>query len=205
MPYPIPTPSVDAPHEAEFDVQKSRFISWVAQVNTPDDAQRLLARARAHHPSARHHCLAFIAGAPGEQQAIGFSDDGEPGGTAGRPMYQALEGSQIGQIACVAIRYFGGIKLGTGGLARAYAKCVTLALETLPTSNFMPRTPIQLEIPFAGEQGARQWADQHDALIEQVEYSATGVRLTLAWPMDHTLDLSALNARLAGSVHLIDP
>lgn len=115
MRYAVPDLSHGQRHESELEVEKSRFLAWVC--HAPDAAafEALLGEARRLHPNASHHCSAFIAGPPGEQTAIGFSDDGEPGGTAGRPMFQVLDGAALGQVGCVVIRYFGGTKLGTGG------------------------------------------------------------------------------------------
>ena len=149
MRYTIPAAQVAAPHTATVEVHKSRFIGWCAHAPDTDTARALVAAARAQYPDASHHCSAYIAGAPDEQQAIGFADDGEPGGTAGRPMFQALAGSGLGQIACVVIRYFGGTKLGTGGLARAYAQCVSALLADLPVAAYVPRQPMVLEMGFA--------------------------------------------------------
>lgn len=83
---------------------------------------------------ATHNCWAFVAGAPGETSHIGLSDDGEPHGTAGRPMLTVLLHANVGEIAAVVTRWYGGIKLGTGGLARAYSGAVQEALATLPTA-----------------------------------------------------------------------
>ena len=99
MRYTIPAAQVAAPHTATVEIQKSRFIGWCAHAPDTDTARALVAAARAQYPDASHHCSAYIAGAPEEQQAIGFADDGEPGGTAGRPMFQALAGSGPGSVA----------------------------------------------------------------------------------------------------------
>ncbi|WP_192035388.1 YigZ family protein [Halomonas sp. YLGW01] len=205
MRYPIPDLPPGEWRETEFEVEKSRFLTWTCHV--PDTArfEDLLAKARARHPNASHHCSAFIAGPPGEQQAIGFSDDGEPGGTAGRPMFQVLEGAGMGQVGCVVIRYFGGTKLGTGGLARAYAKAVAQALESLPTRDFTPRTPLRLKVGFAGEAEARAWLAGEDIPVEQADYGADGVILTVGWPSGREADLGALDSRLKGRLeHLTD-
>lgn len=204
MAYPIPDLDAGRCHSAEFEVQKSRFITWLAHAPDIEAAQRLVARARAAYPDARHHCSAFIAGAPGEQRAIGFSDDGEPGGTAGRPMFQVLDGSGIGQIACVVIRYFGGIKLGTGGLARAYTKAVLLGLEQLPTRTFVPRSRIRLKVGFAAERDSRSWLEAHGGDIEEARYDADGVVLSVAWPVEQPCDFSVLEMRLKGELTLLD-
>ncbi|ROO30974.1 IMPACT family protein [Salinisphaera japonica] len=198
MRYAIPAARVAAPHTATVEVHKSRFIGWCAHAPDIDTARALVAAARAQYPDASHHCSAYIAGAPDEQQAIGFADDGEPGGTAGRPMFQALAGSGLGQIACVVTRYFGGTKLGTGGLARAYAQCVSALLTDLPVAAYVPRQPMVLEMGFADEQAARAWLGAHDGQVVAADYHAAGARLTIAWPCDASVRLAELDARLDG-------
>lgn len=196
MRYRVPELSPSTWHTAEIDVDKSQFLAWVCHAPDVSAFNALLNAAKAAHPNANHHCTAFIAGPSGEQNLIGFSDDGEPGGTAGRPMFQALQGSQLGQIGCVVIRYFGGTKLGTGGLARAYAQAVNHALETLPTREVVERDLYALRITFANEAIVRSWCDEHYIPIEQADYDSDGVRLTIGWPRDCPLDLSPLENRL---------
>ncbi|MGJ8523137.1 hypothetical protein R84981_001830 [Carnimonas sp. R-84981] len=202
--YQVPAVALTAPHSAEFEVSKSRFITWIARCESIADAQQLEQLARATYADARHHCSAFIAGAPGEQVAIGFSDDGEPGGTAGRPIYQVLEGSGLGQLGCVVIRYFGGIKLGTGGLVRAYTKAALLALEHLPTQAYVSTEPVKLQVGFSDEHPARHWCETAGARITQVDYSANGPVLTLEWPCDQPLQLDQLALSLTTPPQLVD-
>ncbi|MBZ9559437.1 MULTISPECIES: YigZ family protein [unclassified Modicisalibacter] len=206
MSYPIPDLPDGETHVAEIEIERSRFIAWVR--HAPDVAafEALLAAARQRYPDASHHCSAFVAGPPGEQTAIGFSDDGEPGGTAGRPMFQVLDGSGIGQVGCVVTRYFGGTKLGTGGLVRAYSQAVQKALETLPCLTFTPRRTLRLALDFAGEAEARAWLAERDVPIDSVDYGPDGVVLGVGWPSDADADLSALEARLKGRLwRLADP
>lgn len=205
MRYPIPAHDVERFYESTLEVRKSRFITRVAHAPEPAAAQRLIDDARQTHPDASHHCFAFIAGAPGEQQDIGFSDDGEPGGTAGRPLYQVLAGSGLGQVAAVVIRYFGGTQLGTGGLARAYSKALSQALEKTDTVTFTPRRPLRLATDFAFEHELRRWLSAHDALIEHAHHSAHGVTLDIAWPIDSEPDTNALAARLQGRLEIGTP
>ncbi|GAB2721763.1 IMPACT family protein [Halomonas garicola] len=202
MRYFIPRPAPDSPHYAEIDVEKSRFIAWLCHTPTPGDFDTLLAAAKSAHPGASHHCTAFIAGPPGEQQDIGFSDDGEPGGTAGRPMYQVLDGSGLGELGCVVIRYFGGTKLGTGGLARAYAQAVSTALESLPTREVVERDAYTLRLDFAQEAEARAWCSDNDIPVTGADYDGEGVCLTLAWPRDAAVDPAPLENRLKAGVTL---
>lgn len=202
MRYSMPATSVDAPRTSTLEIQKSRFIGWCAGVHGTDDADRLVARARQHYPDASHHCSAHIAGAPDEARAMGFADDGEPSGTAGRPMYQVLEGSGLGRVGCVVIRYFGGIKLGTGGLARAYAQTVSDLIKQLPTRQYIPRRRLSLELGFADEQAAREWLLTHEGIVMQATYHTEGVTLNVDWPIDADTDLATLNARLNGRLIL---
>ncbi|GAB3672943.1 IMPACT family protein [Salinisphaera aquimarina] len=204
MRYSMPAASVDYPHTATLEIQKSRFIGWCAGIDGVKDAQRLIARAREQYPDASHHCSAYIAGAPGEDRAIGFSDDGEPGGTAGQPMYRVLEGSGLGRIACIVIRYFGGTKLGTGGLARAYGQTVTALIAELPTRQYVPRRRVSLALTFADEQPARGWLAEHEGEIVAADYHAAGVTLDVGWPLDADAELGELDARLNGRLVVRD-
>ncbi|KAE8439739.1 MULTISPECIES: YigZ family protein [Halomonadaceae] len=200
MRFRVPDLALGIWHTADIDVEKSQFLAWLCHAPTPDAFDTLLQAAKAAHPNASHHCTAFIAGPPGEQTHIGFSDDGEPGGTAGRPMFQALQGSQIGEIGCVVIRYFGGTKLGTGGLARAYAQAVKAGLETLPTREVIERDSYRLKVSFAHEAQARAWCDEQALPVQQADYDGDGVRLTIGWPRDVELDISGLENRLKTAV-----
>lgn len=200
MRYPIPDLAPRARHANTVEVEKSRFICWLC--HAPDNAafDTLLNDARSTYPDASHHCSAFIAGAPGEQIAIGFSDDGEPGGTAGRPMFQALEGSGLGQIGAVVTRYFGGTKLGTGGLVRAYTQAVLKALDTLPRCEFTERRDVTIQVDFSNEAEARRWLVDHDIPVVSADYDSQGARLLLAWPADDSISLAVLEQRLKGAL-----
>ncbi len=126
--YPIPAANA----RVEETILRSRFIATAAACATPKEVRAFLASIRAEFPDASHHCYAFVAGPPGATGQIGMSDDGEPGGTAGRPMLAVLLGSGVGDVAVVVTRYFGGTKLGTGGLVRAYSGAVKAVLQVLP-------------------------------------------------------------------------
>ncbi len=130
--YLVPDLAPGAFHRDEWTVKRSRFIVTMARVSSPEEAKAFVERIRAEHAHATHNCWAYAAGAPGDTAHIGASDDGEPKGTAGRPMLAALLHSGVGEVAAVVTRYFGGILLGTGGLVRAYQGSVKLGLEKLP-------------------------------------------------------------------------
>lgn len=115
----------------EQEIKKSRFIAYIGHTPSPEEGKAFVDAIRAKEPTARHHCWAFVAGQPSDSRVLGFSDDGEPSGTAGKPMLAQLQGSGIGEITAVVVRYFGGIKLGTGGLVRAYGGTLSLALAEL--------------------------------------------------------------------------
>ena len=132
MPAPYKIPAGE--HRTRDEVSRSRFVTTLAPAPTVDAAHAFVARVRAEFPDATHNCWAFVVGPPGSTGRVGMSDDGEPHGTAGRPMLTALLHSGVGDVAAVVTRYYGGTKLGTGGLVRAYGGGVASALATLPTA-----------------------------------------------------------------------
>ncbi len=149
--YPVPA----ARHRVEEVINRSRFISTAAPVATVEEARAFIAEMRAEFADASHNCYAFVAGPPGSTAQIGMSDDGEPSGTAGRPMLAVVLGSGIGDLAVVVTRYFGGIKLGTGGLVRAYSGGVKAVLAELPVKEkvalrtFLASGPYNMVTPVA--------------------------------------------------------
>lgn len=112
----------------EEEIKKSRFITYLQHTENMEQAKAFWQEIRALHPNATHHCWASVAGNPNDSQQYGFSDDGEPSGTAGKPMLNYLLGSQLGEVSAVVVRYYGGIQLGTGGLVKAYGNGVQQAL-----------------------------------------------------------------------------
>jgi len=122
----------------ETIVSRSRFICYLAPCDSIAAAKRFIKNIQKLHPQASHHCTAFVSARPEDSQYYGFSDDGEPSGTAGRPMLSVLQGSNVGEICAVVVRYFGGTKLGTGGLQRAYGNSVRQALLHLTSKTKIP-------------------------------------------------------------------
>ncbi|GLS84819.1 YigZ family protein [Paraferrimonas haliotis] len=119
--------------QVEEVISKSRFITVVTPFSEPEQLKQALAQVKQEFPNASHYCWAYLADAPTDTVKAGCSDDGEPSGTAGRPMLNALQGFGCGQVLAVVVRYYGGVKLGTGGLARAYVSGLKHALKQLPT------------------------------------------------------------------------
>ena len=126
--YPVPAGRA----RVEEVILRSRFIATAGPVTNVEEAKAFVADIRTEFAGANHNCYAFAAGPPGSTAMAGMSDDGEPSGTAGRPMLAVVLGSGIGDLAVVVTRYFGGTKLGTGGLVRAYSGSVKAVLEVLP-------------------------------------------------------------------------
>ncbi|MGW4479362.1 IMPACT family protein [Rhodococcus triatomae] len=129
MPFTLPA---DADIVVETEVKHSRFISVLRRVAEPVEAQAFLDEQRRRYPDARHHCWAYITGDEPSARAERAGDDGEPGGTAGVPMLQVLRTRDLVDVAAVVTRYFGGIKLGAGGLVRAYSGAVAAAVDAAP-------------------------------------------------------------------------
>lgn len=190
-----------AAHEIELEIKRSRFLGLAMPVHSVEDAQQQLAAIRAAHPHANHHCWARISGKPDEVRLWDSSDDGEPRGTAGRPMLQILQHSGLGEIQVVVVRYFGGIKLGTGGLVRAYGQSVNEVLNSLPLETVEARLKATLIVPhtLTGElEGMirqlqlpvqdRHWEDSF-----RVEFSITDAQLS---------DLKQALGRFAGQYEL---
>jgi uncharacterized YigZ family protein len=132
---------------AEIEIDRSRFIARAAPVFTVEEARAFIQRNKADFPDASHHVPAFLIG-HGAGVTAHCSDDGEPAGTAGRPALVVLQGSGLGDIALVVTRYFGGIKLGTGGLVRAYTEAVQEVLRLLPRAEKVATVDVMLAFPY---------------------------------------------------------
>lgn len=131
----------------ELEVKRSKFLTFAAPAVNRQEADNFIRTLRTQHPQANHVCWAYIAGAP-NTTIRSMSDDGEPSGTAGMPMLKILEYSGYGDIVVAVVRYFGGTKLGTGGLQRAYSDAVSLVLSDLPMQLKVDRTTIQLTFDY---------------------------------------------------------
>ena len=131
--YNIPDLRPGEVFRVEQTIKRSRFIASVGHTPGVEEAKAFIEQIKAESEDARHNCWAYCAGAAGSTDRIGASDDGEPHGTAGRPMLTAVTHSGIGEVTVVVTRYFGGILLGTGGLVKAYQSSVKMALEAVPT------------------------------------------------------------------------
>lgn len=129
--YARPRAGVRFQHDLE--IKRSKFLTFIKRATTEEKARELIAELKREYPDARHHCSAFILHVEGSNPIERSNDDGEPSGTAGTPMLDVLRGSGILDIVAVTVRYFGGIKLGAGGLVHAYSDSVSQALEVVET------------------------------------------------------------------------
>jgi uncharacterized YigZ family protein len=154
-------------HTAELVIERSRFLCTIERVQTPAAAQQFVRELQQQYAAATHNCWAYVAGPPGTSAHIGLSDDGEPHGTAGRPMLTVLSHAPVGEIAAVVTRWYGGVKLGTGGLARAYGGAVQAAMATLPLVWKVDRVSLVVSVEYTVVTPVRQ-------LFEQLEVQVTG-------------------------------
>ncbi|MBU9812699.1 IMPACT family protein [Rahnella sp. C60] len=192
QPYAVPAESVSFSEE----IKKSRFITLLARTEGIEAAKAFIQHVRHQHPAARHHCWAFVAGAPADSQQLGFSDDGEPAGTAGKPILSQLMGCGVGEITAVVVRYYGGIMLGTGGLVKAYGGGVQQALKQLIVQQKVPLVKYAVQCDYSQLQQVEMLLSHVGGHILRSEYGAA-VDLVLALPaadapatVSHLFDIS---------------
>ncbi len=162
--------TLQEPHRLEEEIKKSRFISCVARAQSPAEALDYLTSVR--EPKATHHCWAYRIG-----ELYRFSDDGEPGGTAGRPILAAIDGQGLDQVMAVVVRYYGGIKLGAGGLVRAYGNTTSECLRTAVHLEIRPTLVVLIEAPFDFTGPLYQLLDRQPVERLSEEYTPTGLSL----------------------------
>ena len=163
--------------EDEFYEKKSRFIGRVWPVETEEEALEKIQQMKKQHYDATHNCWAYII----KDGAVRFSDDGEPGGTAGMPMLQVLQREGLFNICCVVTRYFGGILLGAGGLVRAYTKGAKIAVDAAGKSMKRVWTVVYLPCPYTFYERVKLLVGEFGGIIRQTEFGAE-VELELLFP-----------------------
>ena len=168
--------SLDAPAHHELVIKKSRFIACIEPVAGREQAQARVAQLKAEHPDAAHVCWALLAG--GQSAA---NDDGEPGGTAGRPMLEVLRHQDLEGVMASVVRYFGGVKLGAGGLVRAYTDAVAQALLTAEKIPLIKQTQLACSVPYALEGLVRREVELAQAQLQEVTHGSL-VSLRFALP-----------------------
>lgn len=165
--YAIPASKV----ECEYEVKKSRFIALLHPVSTRQDAMHFLAEARLRFPDARHHCWAYQLGHPNNPSSAAMSDDGEPSGTAGKPILNVIQHKDLSDLMVIIVRYFGGIKLGAGGLVRAYSSATQQAFEQVVIEHYVAKEQLKLSCEFDEEQKIRHHAKLLGGDIIDIAYT----------------------------------
>ncbi|MGF6726510.1 putative YigZ family protein [Paraburkholderia sp. GAS41] len=162
---------------SELEIRKSRFIAHAIPVADRDAAMAELRRLRAENPTATHVCWALLAGGQS-----GMSDDGEPSGTAGRPILEVLRHHDLDGVLAAVVRYYGGVKLGAGGLVRAYTDAIARVLQDAPRVERIAQTLLTVEISYPDEARVRRWIEQEAYTLADSAYEME-VRLTVSLPV----------------------
>lgn len=185
--------------------KNSEFITFLQPVSDREQALHWLQHYRENYKDAAHVCWAYIIGNTRQPQTQAFSDDGEPSGTAGKPMLHVLTERELGNCLAVVVRYFGGIKLGAGGLVRAYSAAVSQAAQQALLTIVSPQSLLLIAADFALEARIRQLLAQFDATLLEVQYQQ-GVALSVSLA---AADLASFKLQLqelcAGAVSLTEP
>jgi len=156
--------------EHETVVNRSRFICYLAPCTSIEEAKVQVKLLQEAHPQASHHCYAFLTKAANDSLGYGYSDDGEPSGTAGKPMLAVLQGGGTGEVCAIVVRYFGGTKLGTGGLQRAYADSVRQALTFLQAKTKIAMAAKTLACQYSQVDDVLHIVSQAEGQVVEQEY-----------------------------------
>ena len=175
--YFIPDLEPEACYRCEETIRRSRFIVSLAHTPTPDAARAFVERIKREFPDATHNCWAYII----RDGAVRFSDDGEPGGTAGMPMLQVLQREGLFNVVCVVTRYFGGILLGAGGLVRAYTKGAKIAVDAAGKSMKRVWTAVYVPCPYPFYERVKLEAAAFGGILRKTDFGAE-VELELLFP-----------------------
>ncbi|MFY0479630.1 IMPACT family protein [Achromobacter marplatensis] len=183
------THTLTAPCSYQEDIKKSRFAAYAAPVSSVDEAMRFFAEHS--DVEATHNCWAYRIG-----QEYRFNDDGEPGGTAGRPILQAIEGQGMDRVAVLVVRWYGGIKLGAGGLVRAYGGCAANCLRLGERTEIVDLATVSCACGFAELALLKSRLAQAGAVIQQEEFNEDGVALRFVVPRTVAGDLEVTVANI---------
>ncbi len=165
--YLVPANSV----EMEQEIKKSRFIAAVTHATDKESALKFIEDTSKKHDSASHNTYAYVVGNPDGGAIVGFNDDGEIGGTAGKPILSVLQMRGIGDVVAVVTRYFGGTRLGTGGLVRAYSGTITMALDELKLKEHVSLKEIKITVGYEFESAIRNVIEKMELKIKDVHYT----------------------------------
>jgi uncharacterized YigZ family protein len=188
----------------ELEIKRSRFITTIVPVLDKRCGLLAIEGVRQEFPDANHHCWAMIGAAPDNVSHQDQSDDGEPRGTAGKPMLNVLSHSGLGNVVVVVTRYFGGIKLGAGGLVRAYTAAVTTALTQVATDTQFVRDNRQMLLPYSQLDTLTHWLKSTNIAITDKEFTDS-IMLYLAVPKSELPKLEIKAAELGGKLVSLAP
>lgn len=197
--YAMPAATVRTSEE----IKRSRFLTTLGPAATVEAARAAIAAVSAEFADANHNCWAYVVGPPGSTSQVGMSDDGEPHGTAGRPMLNVLLHSGVGDVVAVVTRYFGGVLLGTGGLVKAYSSGVQTALADLPTVERVPRADVTIVLDYSAITPLQRLLPtlEVDILAQEFEADAT---FHLRLPQEHLARLSTAVTELTNGQALFE-
>jgi uncharacterized YigZ family protein len=190
--YPIPAGEA----RIELQVKNSRFIGRAGCTPSVEEARAFIEKVKAEEPGHTHAVYAFAVGY-GAGVIHGMSDAGEPSGTAGRPTLAVVKGSGLGDVTVVTVRYFGGTKLGTGGLVKAYTEAAQLVLAELSITEKVERCSVQITVPYTYYERVKRLIETHQGQVDSEEF-ATDITLRLTFTAD---DLPTFQAALAEATH----
>ncbi|WP_319559485.1 YigZ family protein [Marispirochaeta sp.] len=186
---------------AELEVKKSTFLSAAHPVSSEDEAKEIIRHTREEHPKSTHVVWAFVLGDENTRH-LGMSDDGEPKGTAGKPALSTLQYSELTNILVTIVRYFGGTKLGTGGLVKAYTDAVKAVIDDMPRKRLVDETVLELKFGYHYYEGVKKVLAENKACIDSEDFG-TAINLKLSVETERTGELrQALSDVTNGSVEI---
>lgn len=156
--------------QKEVCVKKSRFIGVLSPVDSVAQVKTLVARIKRQYPNARHYCTAYMIGHPQQPTFQSCSDDGEPSGTAGKPILNVLKQRSVSYSLVVVVRYFGGVKLGASGLVRAYSSATKGVCDQATLIPYVVYEQVNFSCAFDSEHRVRQWLERHNCRLMDVSY-----------------------------------
>ena len=182
----------------EFIINKSRFIGYGAPAASEEEALGFLADVRSAHKDASHHCYAYIIGA--NMGVMRYSDDGEPGGTAGMPIIEVMKARQVTNACVVVVRYFGGVLLGAGGLTRAYSQGAATAINAAGVGEVSPTRRYLMEVPYPMLGRVEYLLKSLPVVVEDKQFSDAIVMTLIVRARDDEAFLSAVTSGTDGRI-----
>ncbi|MEE3420251.1 MAG: YigZ family protein [Lachnospiraceae bacterium] len=181
--------TIAVPGDGNYEEKKSRFLGEAVHVESQEEAEAYVASVRKKYYDARHHCWAYVAGVPGTpEEVVRSSDDGEPSGTAGRPILEILTGHELHRSLIVVTRYFGGTLLGTGGLVRSYTNAARAAFENSQIVRVLTGTKIRISCSYPAY-GKLEYLFLKDQIQPRDIQYGEGILFTVTVPADQVASI----------------